>query len=425
MKLINNISSLVTVNSYGKPFKIGSDMQNIGEIKDGALIYDEKIQFVGSTDAAKNFINENKISIDDRIDASGKTVMPGFIDSHTHIVFAGNRTEEFARRLRGESYQKIAEEGGGIQTTVKGTRKASLEELTDMGRKLAHSAIRYGTTTIEAKSGYSLSTDGEIKQLRAINKLKQELPMEIIPTFLAAHDFPPELKNDRQKYIDKIINEMLPIVKNENLAEYGDAFIDQGYYTLDEGRQVLQACKEQGLKLRVHCDELADVSAAKLAAELGAASADHLLFVSDESIKEMKKAGTVAGLLPGTAYFIRMPYAPARKLIENGNIVTVATDCNPGSCFTENMQQVLSLSVINMGMTAEEAITAATLNAAHSLQRSSSIGSLEMNKKANFIMLDTPNYTDLFYHFGINHLECTYIEGSCVFDRTESWEVKY
>jgi imidazolonepropionase len=425
MKLIENNSSLVTVNADGKPFLTGSDMQNIGEIKNASMLFSDKIEFLGTSEEVSDYIKSNSIEVTEKSDATGKTIMPGFVDSHSHIVFAGNRTEEFARRLRGVSYQQIAEEGGGIQTTVRGTRDATIKELTDIGRNLAHSAIRYGTTTIEAKSGYSLSTDGELNQLRAIKNLKNELPIEIVPTFLGAHDFPKELKGDHQAYIDMIINQMLPKVIEEDLAEYGDAFIDKGYYTLDEGKQVLEACKKAGLKIRVHCDELADVGAAKLAAELGAVSADHLLFVSDESIAAMKKSGTVAGLLPGTAYFIRMPYAPARKLIEAGVVVCVATDCNPGSCYTENMQQILSLSVINMGMTAEETIVAATLNAAHSLERSDKIGSLEIGKRADFIVLDSPNYTDLFYHFGVNHVEQTWVSGENIFDRNNGWELKY
>jgi imidazolonepropionase len=425
MKLFINISSLVTIEQEGKLCKTKEQMQDIGLIKNASLLVSDKIEAYGSNQEIDKYISDNQITLSETIDATGKTIMPGFVDAHTHLVFAGNRSEEFARRLRGVSYQQIAEEGGGIQTTVGATSKASVQELTDNGRKHAHSMLRYGTTSIEAKSGYSLTVDGELNQLRAINALNKELPLDIIPTFLGAHDFPKELKNNHQKYIDQIINEMLPVVKDENLAVYGDAFIDKGYYTIAEGRQVLEACLNAGLKLRVHCDELADVSAAKLAAELGAKTADHLLFVSDESIAALKESNTVAGLLPGTAYFIRMPYAPARKLIDNGNIVSIATDLNPGSCFTENMQTILSLSVINMGMTAEEALVSATLNPAYSLEISDQVGSIEKGKRANIIVLDTPNYTDLFYHFGINHVEQTWIDGKQVFDRRKSWEINY
>lgn len=425
MKLIKNISSLVTVNAKGKPFKIGSEMQDIGEIKNGAMLFDDTLQKLGRTKEIEEYVAKKNIEVDETMDASGKTVLPGFVDSHSHIVFSGNRSEEFGRRLRGVTYQQIAEEGGGIQTTVKATRKATIDELYHNGKNLAESAIRYGTTTIESKSGYSLSTEGELNQLRASKKLNQELPIEVVPTFLGAHDFPIEYKNDRKKYIEIIKNEMLPQVKAENLAEFGDAFIDKGYYTLDEGRSVLEACLDIGLDIKVHCDELADVAAAKLSAELGAISADHLLYVSDESIKAMEKNGTVAGLLPGTAYFIRMPYAPARKIIDSGVITCIATDCNPGSCFTENMQLILSLSVINMGMTAEEAITAATLNGAHSLKRGEKIGSLEIGKDSDFVVFDTPNYTDIFYHFGVNLLSQTWAKGKNIYDISKGKEIIY
>jgi imidazolonepropionase len=409
--LIKNISSLVTVGAGGKTTKSGEDMGNIGEITDGAIIFGNNIEWIGPTAEAEKLIERGDYRPEEIIDARGKTVIPGFVDSHTHIVFGGNRSGEFARRLRGVSYQDIAAEGGGILTTMKGTREASVEQLAEKGFELAKSAMRHGTTAIEIKSGYGLTTESEISQLRAIRRVREEMPLHVASTFLGAHDFPPEYKQDRQKYIDIIKNEMLPAVREEKLAEYCDAFIDKGYYTLDEGHQVLQAGLDHGLKLKVHCDELADVGAASLAAEMGAVSADHLLFVSDKGIEDMKKAGTVATLLPGTAYFIRMQYANARNIIDRGAITALSTDCNPGSSFTENMQLILSFSVINMGMTAEEAITAATLHGAHAIGQADRMGSLEPGKLANFIVCDIPSYTDMFYHFGVNHVEQTWIEG--------------
>jgi len=350
--LVKNISSLVTVNADGKKYKIGKEMQDIGEIKDGAIIFDDKILFVGTTKSAEEAIKNKKFNIESTIDANGKTILPGFVDSHTHIVFGGNRSGEFARRLRGVTYQEIAQEGGGILTTVKGTRQASLEQLVKRGRQLAHSAMSYGTTAMEVKSGYGLNLESEIRQLQAIDHLKKELDMHISATFLGAHDVPPEYKSNRQMYIDIIKREMIPTVAEMRIADYCDAFIDKGYYTLLEGEEILKAGLSYGMKLKVHCDELADFGSASLAASLGAISADHLLFVSDEGIEAMQEANTVACLLPGTAYFIRMPYANARKIIDSGCITAISTDCNPGSSFTENMQLILSLSVINMNMTA-------------------------------------------------------------------------
>jgi imidazolonepropionase len=268
---------------------------------------------------------------------------------------------------------------------------------------------------MEIKSGYGLTLESELNQLRAIKKLQETLPLTIKSTFMGAHDFPPEYKNDHEKYIDLIINEMIPAVAAEGLADYCDAFVDKGYYTLDQAKRLFTAAKNAGMQIRCHCDELADVSAAKMAAEIGAISADHLLFISDESIEAMHKSSTIATLLPGTAYFIRMPYAPARKIIESGCTVALATDANPGSCFTENMQMILSLAVINMKMTAEEALVAATLNGAKALGLSNEMGSLEIEKKANFCIYDCTSYTDIFYHFAINQIESTWINGAIVF----------
>ncbi len=407
--LFKNINSLVTVNSEGALYKVGEQMQDIGEIKNGAMIVSDVIEWIGETSDLGDIISH--YNIDQEIDLNGKTVLPGLVDSHTHLVFGGNRSAEFGMRLRGATYAEIAEAGGGIQTTVNATRKASVEELAEVGRGLAMSAAKYGTTSMEIKSGYSLTIEGEIKQLEAIRHLSETLPLRITPTFMGAHDFPKELKGDRNSYIDQIVNEMIPYISENKLAEFNDVFVDKGYYTTDEGTRVLEAGKKYGLMPKAHCDELADVGAATMAANSGAISADHLLFVSDEGIANLKNAGTVAGLLPGTAYFIKMPYAPARKLIDSGVITAIATDCNPGSCFTENMQTIMSLSVINMGMTAEEAISAATINGAYSVRKSHEVGSLEIGKKADFIICNCADYVDIFYHFGINHVEQTWING--------------
>ncbi|MDQ1265596.1 MAG: imidazolonepropionase [Bacteroidota bacterium] len=420
--LIKNISSLVTVNANGKLYKAGADMQEIGEVRNGAMLFTDKIEWLGTNAEAEKLIAEGLHIPDKVLDMSSKTILPGFVDSHTHIVFGGNRSNEFARRLRGATYQEIAAEGGGILTTVKGTRDASIEQLVFSGLQLAKSAIKHGTTALEIKSGYGLSLDAEIKQLEAIRILKNELPIHIKSTFLGAHDFPPEYKDRHAGYVELLCNEMIPEIARRSLAEYCDAFIDKGYYTLEEGEKILKSGLANGLKLKVHCDELADFGSSSLAASLGAVSADHLLFISDAGIEDLINSGTVAALLPGTAYFIRMPYAPARKLIDRGAIAALATDCNPGSCFTENMQLILSLAVINMQMTAEEAISAATLNGARAIGISDKTGSLEIGKSADFIIADIPSYTDLFYHFGINHIEQTWVCGEKIFHKEDYLE---
>lgn len=410
-KFLKNIDSLVTVSSNNTPNKKGKEMQEIGEIRNGAVIFSDIIENVGTTQELEEYIKQNNIEISKIISGKGKTVLPGFVDSHTHIVFAGNRSSEFARRLRGTTYQEIAQEGGGIITTMNATRCASEEELFLNGKRIAINAIKHGTTAIEIKSGYGLNLESELKQLRVINQLRKELDIPISATFLGAHDFPPEFKDKKDRYIDIICNEMLPMVAEENLAEFCDVFIDKGYYTLEQGEKILKTALDYGFKLKVHCDELANIGSTELSASLGAISVDHLLYINDNGIEAIKKSGTIATLLPGTAYFIRMPYAPARKIIDAGAAVALATDCNPGSCFTENMQIILSLAVINMKMTAEEAIVASTINSSAALLKSNIIGSIEIGKKANLIMANCSSYTDIFYHFGINHIEKVWLNG--------------
>ncbi len=411
-KLIKNISSLVTLKEGNPEYRTGKELHNLSEIKDGAIYFDQKVIWTGKTSEAEDKIKNGEFAPDEILDFTGKTVLPGFVDSHSHIVFGGDRAADFGKKLQGYTYKQIAEEGGGILNTVRGTRNASLEELVAKGEKLAWEAIEHGTTSIEIKSGYGLSTESELKMLEAIKVLKEKLPIHITTTFMGAHDFPPEYQNDREGYIDLLCNEMLPKVAELKLAEFCDAFVDEGYYTTDQGRRIFNKAKELGFKIRVHADEMACVDAADLAAEVGAYSADHLLFVSDKGIEAMKQAGTVATMMPGTAYFIRMPYAPARKIIEAGAITALASDCNPGSCYTQNMQLVMSLATINMKMTAEEAISAATMNGAKALGISDRKGSLADGKDSDFIVIDSPTYIEMLYHFGINHVKQVWVAGN-------------
>jgi imidazolonepropionase len=411
MKAIKNISNLVQITDSNLQYKTNQAMNNVCELEDVAMIFDEKIVWIGKNSELeeyyKNFSNEPI----EFIDAKGKAVIPGFVDSHTHIVFGGNRAYEFARRMQGATYLEIAEEGGGIQSTVRATRAATLEELVASGSKLINNAIIHGTVALEIKSGYGLDTETEIKMLEAIKILRSKFPIEIKTTFLGAHDFPIEYKGKRDEYVDLICNEMLPKVAENNLADYCDAFVDKGYYTIEQGRKIFNRSKELGLQIRMHADELAWVGAAELAAEVGAKSADHLLFVSDQGIEQMRNANVVATLLPGTSFFIRLPYANARKIIDNGAITALATDCNPGSSYNENMLMVLWLATLNLRMTAEEALTAATLNAAYSMDLSDKLGSLEIGKEASFLILDTDSYKDMFYHYGYNHIAKTFVKG--------------
>lgn len=407
-----NISNLITVSSE-KGRKSGKEMNEIGCIGDAAILFDEKIHWIGSTEELRGKIKSGEFAPEKVISQKGKTIMPGFVDSHTHIVFAGSRANEYARRLQGVSYQQIAAEGGGILSTMRAVRKASIEELAEVGLVYARSAMRYGTTTIEIKSGYGLSFESEMNQLRAIQLMKKEIPMTIVSTFLGAHDIPPEYKENREEYIDILCNEMIPYVAENNLADFCDIFTDTGYYTVEETEKILNTAKEVGMKVKIHADELTPVAAAECAARLNAVSADHLLCISEEGMKQMAEKAVIGTLLPGTAYNLRLPYAPARTMIENNMAIALATDCNPGSCLSENMQMMISLACTNMRMTVEESISASTINGAAALALEQK-GQIAVDKDADMIILSTDEYANIAYHFGINHVENVWIKGQKV-----------
>jgi len=360
-----------------------------------------------------------EIVIDDDVDARGATAIPGFVDTHTHLPFAGFRESELNRRLRGESYEQIAASGGGIASTVRATRRASEEELTANVLARARTMSRYGTTTAEAKSGYGLDVECELKQLRAIAAAdSQRSPVRLVPTCLAAHEFPPESRGSeaaRAGYVSTIISEILPAVAEAKLAVFCDAFVERGVFTREQGERILRAGAALGLVPRLHADELSDTDGAALAASLGAASADHLMYVSDRGIAALAASDTVANLLPGTSFFLMSDrYAPARKLIDAGAIVSLSTDCNPGSSMTESMPMAIQLATLQMKMTVEESLTAATLNGAFSLRLARETGSIEVSKRADLVLLDAPNYLHLVYHFGVNLVASVMRDGRLV-----------
>ena len=410
--LLEHITTLVTPELKPRgngilPRAEGKEMNNLTILQDAAIAIegDEIVRVGASEDVAQEFANTK------RIDCSGKTVLPGFVDPHTHLVFAGNRSNEFAMRLRGASYQEIYEAGGGILSSMYAVRNASLEEIVERARPLVQSAFRHGSTTIEVKSGYGLDTASELKLLEAIHILNREEAPTLVPTFLGAHAFPPEFKDNHAGYVDLIINEMIPAVAERNLAEYCDVFTDEGYFTVEESEKIFRAAEQYGMKIRVHADELADVQAAEMSAQISAVSADHLLMISDQGIEAMREAGVIAGLLPGTAFYLGLPYAPARKLIDAGLAVTLATDCNPGSNMSENMQMTLALACMGMRMTIEEAITASTLNAAASLDRSDRVGCIAPGMKADLTIFSVSTYPDIVYHYGVNQVEAVVKNG--------------
>ncbi|HET7451767.1 MAG TPA: imidazolonepropionase [Thermoanaerobaculia bacterium] len=345
------------------------------------------------------------------IDGAGKTLLPGFVDAHTHPVWAGDRAAEFARRLAGESYASIAAAGGGIVATVEATRKASRDALLAATRRRLLSMQRAGTTTAECKSGYALDVDGELRSLEILRDLAREEIVDVVPTLLAAHEIPVEHRGDRGPWILAIVDEILPRAAERGLARFCDVFCERGVFTVEESRAILQRARALGMGLRIHADELAASGGARLAAELGAASADHLLFIGAKEIEALARAGTVATLLPGTAWWLNSRRAPARALIESGVPVAVATDANPGSCNTESLPAVAGHACHDYGMTIEETVTAITLNGAASLGVAFDRGSIEPGKRADLVLLDAPDYRHLVYHWGASLVTHTIVGG--------------
>ncbi|HEX5966702.1 MAG TPA: imidazolonepropionase [Pyrinomonadaceae bacterium] len=411
---IVNCSQLVTLAGPARP-RVGPEMRELAIINDGALLVrNGLIESVNTSSQIKATINSDCVVVD----AGGRVVMPGFVDAHTHPVFAGTRAGEFEERSAGATYQQIAARGGGIQSTVNQTRAASLDDLVSTGRRYAAWFLRGGTTTVEAKSGYGLSLEDEIKILRAIKKLDEETPLRYVPTFLGAHTIPKEYAARRDEYIALIIDEMLPQVAREKLADFADVFFEQNVFTSDESWKILSAARCHGLGLRMHADQLSLSGGAKLAAELGTITADHLEHTDAEGIAALKSAGVQPVLLPGSVYALGSSrYPAAREMIDAGLAVVLATDFNPGSSPTPSMTMILSLAATHLRMTPAESITAATINAAHSLNRGAQLGSLEPRKIADIVIHDCADYRELAYFFGIEHAWQVYASGECVFDR--------
>lgn len=345
------------------------------------------------------------------INAAGKTVTPGLIDAHTHLVHGGSREKELPLKLKGVPYLEILKMGGGILSTVRNTRSATKEELKAKARKSLDQMLLHGTTTVEAKSGYGLDFDTEIKCLEAANELKNSHPIDIVTTYMGAHAVPEEFKGNTQGYISFMVEKVMPYVRKNNLAEFMDVFCEEGVFSPEESRIIMQKGKEQGFKLKIHADEIVPLQGAELAGELGAVSAEHLLAASDAGIDSMAKAGVTAVLLPGTSFYLMLSkYARAQEMMDRGVRVALATDYNPGSCPTENLQSIMTFACFGMKMTPEEIIKGMTLNAAHAVDRAEEIGSLEVGKKADIVIFDAPNIEYIVYHFGINHVD-TVIKG--------------
>lgn len=398
--LIENLGELAT--PLGTTARKGPEQGRVERLADTVVLCRQgEIAFVGSPAELEQA--HGPLPETERLDGRGGTLLPGLIDPHTHLPWAGSREEEFAQRLAGKTYLEIAAAGGGILSTVRSTRSASEDDLTGGVLGRLDRMLALGTTTAEAKSGYGLTRADELKQLRAIRQASTSHPVDLVPTLLAAHETPPEYREERQSYLDLVCQEIIPAAAEEGLASFCDVFCEEGVFSVEESRQVLTAGREHGLAPRLHADEFVDSGGAELAAELGALSADHLIAVSDAGIGALATAGVTAVLLPGTSFFLmKHTYAPARRLVEAGVPIALATDCNPGSSNTESLPMVFVLAVYELGLTIEEALTASTLNAACCLGLGERIGSIEVGKQADLVLLDEPNLLHLAYHYGVN-----------------------
>ena len=393
-KVIKNIGQLATPENID--FAAGFDMQKI-------KIY-ENVNILIEDGIISDITNKN-IEADDIIDAQGKTVVPAFIDPHTHIPFIGSRHDEFNKRIAGKTYMEIAKEGGGINSTVKSVRSASFNELYEAAKKDVEYMIDNGVLSIEMKSGYGLNLETEIKQLEVIKKLKEEFSIDIKSTFMGAHEIPLEYKNRKNEYVELVINEMLPYVKKKRLADYVDIFCEKGVFEIEDTRKILSKAKELGFKIRIHADEIYPLGGSSLAYEFDAVSVEHLMKISDEDIEKLVGKNIVFDLLPGTTFFLMSnEYAPARKIIEKGGIIALSTDLNPGSSYSHSLLIIMAIACLNMKMTMEEVLNAVTLNAAYSLEISNKTGSIHVGKQADLLVLDAADYRYLVYNFGVNRI---------------------
>jgi len=413
MKAIINTSQVVTCAPSDSGPRRGLEMREVGVIERGAIVVEDGIiKGIGTQSSVSRLLDD--VAPSDIFDAQGKTVIPGFVDSHTHALFAGTRESEFSKRIAGKPYLEILQEGGGILQSRKMLMEASDEEVIQQSLGRCDRMLTHGTTTVEMKSGYGLSTEEEIRSLRLIRELSQKTRLEIHPTFLGAHALPPEYKDSRQDFVKLVTNEMIPIVAEKKLARFCDVFCEKGVFDVEETEEIFQSALAHGLGLRLHADEIHPIGGTERACAMGAHSVDHLVAVTESGLRALENSKTIATLLPGTSYSLMKPYAPAREMISRNIPIALATDCNPGSCYTESMPMIISLACLMLKLSPEEALVASTYNAACSLGIQDRVGSLEVGKGADLVVLDSENYQTLPYHFGVNPVWCTMKNGEWV-----------
>lgn len=408
---ITNIKEIVT--PVCPDVAVGTDMNNLTVYTNSDIILSDGM--------IESIVPENQFEADiDRVqDAEGSVLLPAFADPHTHLVFGGTREDEFNLRIQGKKYMEIAAMGGGINSTVRATRNESEDSLFEHAVTNLQGMIAHGTATLEIKSGYGLDTETELKQLRVIKRLQESQPVDIKATFLGAHEVPPEFRNRKEDYIKLLCEEMLPAVKEQGIAEYCDIFCETGVFDIDESRKILSRAKDLGFKLRVHADELTPLGGAELAAELGAASADHLVHVTTAGIDKMVNAGVVFDMLPGTTFFLMSDhFAPAMDILAANGILALSTDFNPGSSYTHSMPMAITIACLKMGLTIEQSINAATINGAYSLGLQDVTGSIHPGKQADLIFMDAPSYKFLVYNFGVNRVRSVMKKGTFIFQKS-------
>ncbi len=399
--LIKNIKQLVTVKSNGKPFKSGIEMCDLGIVENATVLIENGLfKWIGQHTEFDQLVDENI----DIIDGSDLVGLPGFVDSHTHLLFAGTKENDFALNLERNKYREIVQAGEEIFSTVQATRTATKKELKKFARRHLDTMLTEGTTTVEIKSGYGLNENDEIKTLEAINDLSDECLMDIVPTFFGAHAIPPEFRNNSENYVDLICVRMLPYIAQRNLAKFCDVFCEEGYFSIEQCRRIFKTAKSLGFNLKIHADQLTQIGASKLAAEIGALSADHLEQIDDAGIAALKQHGTIATVLPGVSFFLHRDYPLARKIIDAGVPLAIASNFNPNSCMSYSMPMMMTIACTQMSLTPEESITASTLNGAAALGLSDKLGSIEVGKQADIVLYDIPTYRYLAYHFGTNHV---------------------